>query len=112
MAQFTKVNKNATRFYSHNAQMLPVVILGQLGEIFYSYDTPVGFGVNGTFYTAKSLRKFSPSTARQVNRYVRLTGLKIEDLDIKTYRQNIENIFKKNDLTIINKGVLNSTYLG
>jgi len=89
-----------------------VVILGEIGEIFYSYDTPVGFRVNGKFYTAKALRKFSVSTSRQVNRYVNLCGLDVEDLDIKTYRQNIENIFKKNDLTIINKGVLNSTYLG
>lgn len=111
MVQFSKVHKDARRFFSHNAQMLFVDILGQFGEIFYSYDTPVGFGVNGTFYTAKALRKFSPSTARQVNRYLRLTGLKIEDLDLKTYRQNIENIFKKNDLRLI-QGVLYSTYLG
>lgn len=111
MAQFTKVNKNAVRFYSHNAQVLPVVILGEIGEIFYSYDTPIGFRVNGKFYTAKSLRKFSSSTSRQVNRYLRLTGLKIEDLDLNTYRKNIENIFNRNDLRLI-KGVLNNAYLG
>lgn len=68
------------RFHSHNAYILPI---SNYIEIFISYYTPIGVNVGGRFMTSN--RKYSSSTTRQANRYVKEHNLHVEIMDDQSF---------------------------
>jgi hypothetical protein len=75
--QERKKNKmKKQRFHSHNAYILE---LSNYVDILISYYTPIGARVGGKFMTSN--RKYSSSTTRQTNRYVKENHLDVEVMD-------------------------------
>jgi hypothetical protein len=71
------------RFHTHNAYTLAIK---GIGELFFSYDTPIGlnlYAFGGKFMTSN--RKYSSSTTRQTNRYVKENNLHVEIMDDQSF---------------------------
>jgi hypothetical protein len=70
---------NKKQFHTMNAYTLAIK---GIGELFFSYDTPIGlnlYAFGGRFLTSN--HKYSVSTTRQTNRYVKEHNLHIDIMD-------------------------------
>jgi hypothetical protein len=73
------------RFHTHNAYILPIKDVNgfYFAEVFFSYYTPIGVNVGGKFITSK--RKYSTSTTRQTNRYIKEKNLTADVMENLTF---------------------------
>jgi hypothetical protein len=83
------------KFHSMNAYTLPI---SNYIEIFISYYTPIGVNVGGRFMTSN--RKYSSSTTRQANRYVREHNLHVEIMDDASFLAMMKTYAMANDFNL------------
>ena len=86
------------RFHTHNAYILPIK---GIGELFFSYDTPIGlnlYAFGGKFMTSN--RKYSSSTTRQTNRYVKENNLHVEIMDDQSFLSMMKTYAMANDFNL------------
>jgi hypothetical protein len=86
------------RFHTHNAYTLAIK---GIGELFFSYDTPIGlnlYAFGGKFMTSN--RKYSSSTTRQTNRYVKENNLHVEIMDDQSFLSMMKTYAMANNFNL------------
>jgi hypothetical protein len=88
------------RFHSHNAYTLPITDADGIifAEVFFSYYTPIGVNVSGKFITSK--HKYSSSTTRQTNRYVKEENLTLDVMDNLSFFMIIKELGNKHNFDL------------
>jgi hypothetical protein len=83
------------RFHSHNAYILE---LSNYVDILISYYTPIGARVGGKFMTSN--HKYSSSTTRQTNRYIKENHLDVEVMDDASFLSMMKTYATANNFNL------------